>query len=362
MKVLLEQLPPLFARGSSGMVAGMILTAIAVWRGESMRVPQPLIGRLHALSMTNVFAWMGFSTLSMQWLDAGQAAMLVYTMPNFFNVAKIFNPLQSPEEDTFAASECIAKQRHLSARRLTAIWGGLMKANLLVTSSLRWALSICTVVCGLMLQSPAWAYFVSADTQFTWLNSTFTTTEHGIYVPPSSILSGASGDASSFSGSLANTYFDYSSAAIAVQEYGVFHAEASTHAHRDSPGNDYEAFQTLATGTFDQILTIAAPVGISDGSTGSLMLGWDITGSASASASGSAYLQVLAKTGASLPNTNSSTVAIMSDGHYQLINPIAFAFGEPFQLTLDTSVQANVGYDFRSTVAPASFSSSIWCS
>ncbi len=206
-----------------------------------------------------------------------------------------------------------------------------------------------------MLQSPAWAYSVSADTQFTWLNSTFTTTEHGIYVPPSSILSGASGDASSFSRSLANTYFDYSSAAIAVQEYGVFHAEASTHAHRDSPGNDYEAFQTLATGTFDQILTIAAPVGISDGSTGSLMLGWDITGSGSASAGGSAYLQLLAKKGASLPNTNSSTVAIMSDGHYQLINPIAFAFGEPFQLTLDTSVQANVGYDFRSTVAPTSF-------
>ncbi len=81
MKVLLEQLPPLFARGSSGMVAGLILTAIAVSRGESMRVPRSLIGRLLALSMTNVFAWMGFSTLSMQWLDAGQAAMLVYTMP-----------------------------------------------------------------------------------------------------------------------------------------------------------------------------------------------------------------------------------------------------------------------------------------
>ncbi|MEO7939888.1 MAG: DMT family transporter [Burkholderiaceae bacterium] len=81
MKVLLEQLPPLFARGSAGMVAGLALAAIAIARGDSLRVPRPLIGRLIALSMTNVFAWMGFSTLSMQWLDAGQAAMLVYTMP-----------------------------------------------------------------------------------------------------------------------------------------------------------------------------------------------------------------------------------------------------------------------------------------
>lgn len=81
MKVLLEQLPPLFARGSAGMVAGVALAAIALFRGDSLRVPRSLIGRLLALSMTNVFAWMGFSTLSMQWLDAGQAAMLVYTMP-----------------------------------------------------------------------------------------------------------------------------------------------------------------------------------------------------------------------------------------------------------------------------------------
>lgn len=81
MKVLLEQLPPLFARGSAGMVAGLVFAAIAMSRGDSLRVPRPLIGRLLALSMTNVFAWMGFSTLSMQWLDAGQAAMLVYTMP-----------------------------------------------------------------------------------------------------------------------------------------------------------------------------------------------------------------------------------------------------------------------------------------
>ncbi len=81
MKVLLTQLPPLFARGSAGMMAALVFVAIGLGRGDSLRVPRPLIGRLLALSMTNVFAWMGFSTLSMLWLNAGQAAMLVYTMP-----------------------------------------------------------------------------------------------------------------------------------------------------------------------------------------------------------------------------------------------------------------------------------------
>ncbi|MEO8856301.1 MAG: DMT family transporter [Burkholderiaceae bacterium] len=80
-KVLLEQLPPLFVRGSAGMMAAAGLAMVAALRGDSLRVPRHLFGRLFASSMTNVFAWMGFATLSMKWLSAGQAAMLVYTMP-----------------------------------------------------------------------------------------------------------------------------------------------------------------------------------------------------------------------------------------------------------------------------------------
>ncbi len=80
-KVLLQQLPPLFARGSGGLTAALVLALVAALRGDSLRVPRPLYGRLLASSLTNVFAWMGFATLSLQWLNAGQAAMLVYTMP-----------------------------------------------------------------------------------------------------------------------------------------------------------------------------------------------------------------------------------------------------------------------------------------
>ena len=81
MKLLLQQLPPLFARGSAGLTAALVLATIAVLRGDSLRVSRSQFPRLLALAMTNVFAWMGFATLAMVWLDAGQAAMLVYTMP-----------------------------------------------------------------------------------------------------------------------------------------------------------------------------------------------------------------------------------------------------------------------------------------
>ncbi len=32
-------------------------------------------------AFTNVFAWMGFSSLSLRWIDVGEAALLVYSMP-----------------------------------------------------------------------------------------------------------------------------------------------------------------------------------------------------------------------------------------------------------------------------------------
>jgi len=40
-----------------------------------------LWGRLGAFSLLNVTVWMGFTTASMLWLPAGQAATLAYTMP-----------------------------------------------------------------------------------------------------------------------------------------------------------------------------------------------------------------------------------------------------------------------------------------
>lgn len=81
MKVLLRELPPLFARGAAGSVAGLACALAAVLLGQSLVVPRALIGRLVAASALNVFAWMGFATVAMRWLSVGQCALLVYTMP-----------------------------------------------------------------------------------------------------------------------------------------------------------------------------------------------------------------------------------------------------------------------------------------
>ena len=81
MKMLLRELPPLFARGAAGSVAGLVCALAVVMLGQSLAVPRPLIGRLIAASALNVFAWMGFATVAMRWLSVGQCALLVYTMP-----------------------------------------------------------------------------------------------------------------------------------------------------------------------------------------------------------------------------------------------------------------------------------------
>jgi drug/metabolite transporter (DMT)-like permease len=81
MKFLLTEWPPLFARGLSGIVAAIAIAVIAMRLREPLRVPRASMPRLAASGFLNVFAWMGFSTLSLRWLSAGQGAMLVYTMP-----------------------------------------------------------------------------------------------------------------------------------------------------------------------------------------------------------------------------------------------------------------------------------------
>jgi drug/metabolite transporter (DMT)-like permease len=81
MKFLLREWPPLFARGSAGVTAAIAIACIAASLGQSLAVPRAQFGRLCVSAFINVFAWMGFSTLSMRWLHAGQAALLVYTMP-----------------------------------------------------------------------------------------------------------------------------------------------------------------------------------------------------------------------------------------------------------------------------------------
>ncbi|WP_298365916.1 DMT family transporter [uncultured Bradyrhizobium sp.] len=81
MKLLLQQWPPLFARGLAGTCAAVILGTLALARGQSLAVPREAVPRLLFASFTNVFAWMGFGTIAMKFVTVGEGALLAYTMP-----------------------------------------------------------------------------------------------------------------------------------------------------------------------------------------------------------------------------------------------------------------------------------------
>lgn len=81
MKIAMHDWPPLFARGTAGIVAAAGLALVAVLRGEALRPPPASIGRLGLAAAINVFAWMGFTALSLLWLRVSEAALLTFSMP-----------------------------------------------------------------------------------------------------------------------------------------------------------------------------------------------------------------------------------------------------------------------------------------
>lgn len=81
MKLLLQDWPPLFARGVAGLTASLVLAVIALSQRQSLRVPREAMPRLLLSSFTNVFAWMGFGTMAMKFVTVGEGALIIYTMP-----------------------------------------------------------------------------------------------------------------------------------------------------------------------------------------------------------------------------------------------------------------------------------------
>lgn len=81
LKALLEELPPLTARGWAGVwaMAGLLFAA---WLArERVGVPRGAWGRLLLYSGLNVTAWMGCATIGLLWIGAGEGAIIAYTMP-----------------------------------------------------------------------------------------------------------------------------------------------------------------------------------------------------------------------------------------------------------------------------------------
>ena len=80
-KYLLAELPPLTLRGTTGVVGAGLLAALALLRGQSLRVPRELWPRLVLAAFLNVACWMVLMGLALLWLPASEAALIAYTMP-----------------------------------------------------------------------------------------------------------------------------------------------------------------------------------------------------------------------------------------------------------------------------------------
>jgi drug/metabolite transporter (DMT)-like permease len=80
-KYLLSELPPLTLRGTTGVIGACLLAALALARGQSLRVPVRMLPRLMLAALLNVTGWMVLMGLALLWLPASEAALIAYTMP-----------------------------------------------------------------------------------------------------------------------------------------------------------------------------------------------------------------------------------------------------------------------------------------
>jgi len=81
LKLLLEEMPPLAARGLAGLLAALTLAGLAATRGVPLAVPRGRWRALTAAAALNVTAWMGLATMGLLYVGAGEGAMICYTMP-----------------------------------------------------------------------------------------------------------------------------------------------------------------------------------------------------------------------------------------------------------------------------------------
>ena len=81
IKVISLETPPMFARGIAAIAAAALLFGLAAVRRDRLLPASAQWRPLAWRSFTNVFAWMGFSALSIQWIRPPEGALLVYTMP-----------------------------------------------------------------------------------------------------------------------------------------------------------------------------------------------------------------------------------------------------------------------------------------
>jgi drug/metabolite transporter (DMT)-like permease len=80
-KYILTEWPPLSARGWTGVAGGALLAALALARGQSLRITAAQWPRLLLVAFLNVTCWMTLMGFALLWLPASEAAVIAYTMP-----------------------------------------------------------------------------------------------------------------------------------------------------------------------------------------------------------------------------------------------------------------------------------------
>ncbi len=81
IKIGVSQLPPLWFRAIGLVLGTMLVGAVVVMRGGSLRVPRGARSRIALLALPNIVVWYSLVTVAMTALPAGRAAILAYTMP-----------------------------------------------------------------------------------------------------------------------------------------------------------------------------------------------------------------------------------------------------------------------------------------
>ena len=81
LKIGVSELGPLTFRALTLPFAALGLLAIAVFSGDSVRIPRPLWGKVAVLALFNIAGWNGLVMFGVQQLPAGRSAILAFTMP-----------------------------------------------------------------------------------------------------------------------------------------------------------------------------------------------------------------------------------------------------------------------------------------
>ena len=81
MKVVITEIPRWIFRGDSILLASLGLFAIALFSGQSLKVPEGRWRQLLAMAGCNIVGWNMFAIYGVSLLPSGRAAILGYTMP-----------------------------------------------------------------------------------------------------------------------------------------------------------------------------------------------------------------------------------------------------------------------------------------